>query len=331
VSDLDYRARRQRDLTGTLERRHFPAELELREEGSGFHFRGYATVFSHPYQVGSGSTAFTEMFMPGAFRRDLHNGPDTVLNLEHGRGGSGMPIARTKSGTLSLVEDAHGLRADADLEPSDPDVEMIAPKIKRGDVTEMSIAFRTSDDVWEGDERKIRQASAHRGDVSIVTAGANTATTATLRGDSADLEYRGSYAAHELAELGAKGEAFANPDGHWSYPTRTRSDIEAAIKAIGRGGASHNAIRHYVIGRAAKMGLSHLIPPNWAPSGALRSVLTLDFTRRAAQEIELLRLGRPSASAYQVKTRPADTSTRAKMRARRLTQEAEIATLRARA
>lgn len=83
---------------------------------------------------------------------------------------------------------------------------------------------------------------------------------------------RAGYAAHELAILGGKGQAFKNPDGHWSFPTRTPTDLSNAIQAIGRTPAGlRNAIRRYIMARARKMGLSHLVPDSWAPDGSLRS------------------------------------------------------------
>jgi HK97 family phage prohead protease len=47
----------------------------------------------------------------------------------------GLPLARTTSGTLKLREDKRGLHFEADLDPNDPDVQRIAPKVQRGDLT----------------------------------------------------------------------------------------------------------------------------------------------------------------------------------------------------
>jgi hypothetical protein len=46
-------------------------------------------------------------------------------------------LARTKSGTLRLAEDERGLRIDATLDPTDPDVQRLIPKMKRGDMSQM--------------------------------------------------------------------------------------------------------------------------------------------------------------------------------------------------
>lgn len=69
---------------------------------------------------------------------------------------------------------------------------------------------------------------------------------------------------------------------HWamddgSYPIRDaahhgRTDLtEHALRAVGRGGGSHDAIRRHIITRAKALGLSDEIPDNWAPDGSLRS------------------------------------------------------------
>jgi HK97 family phage prohead protease len=108
---------------------------------------------------------------------------------------------------------------------------------------------------------------------------------------------RGKYAAHELAQLGSKGMAFKNPDGHWSYPTATPADIQNAIQAIGRAPAAlRPAIRRYIAARARKMGLTHLVPAAWnkdgtTSTGRSRSATPAELRQRAtslrAQALEL--------------------------------------------
>ena len=64
----------------------------------------------------------------------------------------------------------------------------------------------------------------------------------------------------------AKGQAM--PGG--GYPVRNASDLDKAIKAVGRGKANHNAIRKHIIAQAKKLGLSEKIPDNWNPDGSLK-------------------------------------------------------------
>lgn len=78
------------------------------------------------------------------------------------------------------------------------------------------------------------------------------------------------YNADQLKALGAKGHAFKNPDGSYSYPIADAEDLTNAIHAVGRGGASHDAIRKYIIGRAKALGLSSKIPDSWNSDGSMR-------------------------------------------------------------
>lgn len=173
-------------LRGTIERRSFStdgAEIRSTADG-GLRFSGYASTTETPYPVGR----FEETFSRGAFKRCLNSEPDVVFLINH----DGLPLARTTSGTLTLTEDARGLKVDADLDPSDPDVQAILPKMKRGDLTEMSFAFKATDDEWSdhNTRRLVRSATIHKGDVSIVTKGANTSATASVRSVIEEMEQR---------------------------------------------------------------------------------------------------------------------------------------------
>jgi len=142
---------------------------------------GYGSVFDVTSRIG-GAQGFDETVVPGAFRGSLSRNPDVVFRLEH----SSMPLARTTSGTLALSEDRVGLRYEATLDDSDPDVAAVIPKIRRGDMTESSFAFRVIKDRWSDDmsRRTLQEVDIHRGDVSLVTFGASSSTGkyTTLRG-----------------------------------------------------------------------------------------------------------------------------------------------------
>jgi uncharacterized protein len=152
--------------------------FEIRELDAGgpIELRGHAATFDDPYEVGS----FTETIRPGSFRRTLGEQPDVSLLVNH----TGTPLARTTSGTMTLREDSVGLAFTAQLEPSDPDVQALVPKLRRGDLSEASFAFRATKQTWSEDktERTLREVAIHRGDVSIVTTAANPSATASLRG-----------------------------------------------------------------------------------------------------------------------------------------------------
>lgn len=55
-----------------------------------------------------------------------------------------------------------------------------------------------------------------------------------------------------------------------SYPIENEADLGKAIRAVGRGGASHGAIRKHIISRAKSLGASSKIPDNWAADGSLK-------------------------------------------------------------
>jgi hypothetical protein len=118
----------------------------------------------------------------------------------------------------------------------------------------------------------------------------------------------GKYAGHELAILGAKGQAFANPDGHWSFPTADREDVENAVQSIGRAPeALRTAVRKYIYARASAMGLGHLLPPTWKSDGTVRQ-----FGSRSDSTLEA-QLRARLASARAGSTTPGEAELRARV------------------
>lgn len=197
IEDIDARADvsqhdKRAQLSNVREVRHYGvSNLEVREssENSGtVTFAGYASVFNHDYEVYDSFGSFTERIAPGAFTRTLGENPDVMLLVNH----AGLPLARSKSGTLRLAEDSIGLRVEAELDANDPDVRALLPKMRRGDLDEMSFAFRVNAQEWSEDyqERTITEVNLSRGDVSIVSFGANPATIAALRAALADENVR---------------------------------------------------------------------------------------------------------------------------------------------
>lgn len=168
-----------------IERRMAVDRLEIREaDGAAPLLSGYASTFSQPYDMGW----YREEVAPGAFKRSLGRTPDVRLLINHG----GLPLARTTSGTLTLAEDSTGLKVEARLDPSDPDVAALLPKMRRGDLNQMSFGFRVLDDgdEWSGDmsRRTLRHLDINDGDVSVVTYPANPGTSAAVRGDGVAID-----------------------------------------------------------------------------------------------------------------------------------------------
>lgn len=152
------------------------SNLEVRAAGEGNTIIGYAAIFDSP----SVDMGFTEFVTRGAFTKTLKDGADVRLLLDH----EGAPLARTKSGTLRLSEDDRGLRIEADLDPANPLAQTVLSALRRGDMNQMSFAFRTIRDSWNTDRsvRELREVQLY--DVSVVTFPAYEATVAEVRARS---------------------------------------------------------------------------------------------------------------------------------------------------
>lgn len=148
---------------------------EVRAEADGIRVSGYAAVFNQRTDIGG---YFMEVIERGAFT-DAIGRDDVVFLINH----EGLPLARTRSGTLTLTEDDHGLRMETVLDGSDPDVQSIIGKMRRGDLDKMSFAFFPEVQEWDETTvpplRSIKKARLY--DVSIVTKPAYEGTDIGLR------------------------------------------------------------------------------------------------------------------------------------------------------
>lgn len=142
-------------------------EFDLRAAGDGLTLEGYAALYeveSVPLPGPAGP--FTETIQRGAFAATLANAPDVTLRYQHNL--STIPLARTKSGTLELVEDDRGLRVKAAL----PDNEFGRPirdAIARRDISGMSFSFKAIRDAWSKDRTQRRLVELRIGpEVSVV-------------------------------------------------------------------------------------------------------------------------------------------------------------------
>jgi HK97 family phage prohead protease len=159
-----------------IERRTYTVRnVETRKEDDGkMRLSGYAAVFNNA----SVPLPFIEYIAPGAFRKTLSETPDVRLLINH----EGLPLARTKNGTLTLTEDEVGLRFDAEL-PDTNEARDLYTLIERGDVDQMSFAFRVIRQKFNKDrsERTLTEVSLSDGDVSVVTYPAYPTTTVEAR------------------------------------------------------------------------------------------------------------------------------------------------------
>ena len=170
-------------MNDRLETRTLTTTLSVRDvSGSdGFTFSGYAALWDVPYSVNDYMGSYTETFRKGSFTRALSNGADVRLLVDH----SGVPLARSKSGTLSLREDDMGLFAEAHLDAASPLAQTVRSAMQRGDLNQMSHQFAATRQKWDATYENREIYSANLFDVSIVTFPANDATTASIRSDEA--------------------------------------------------------------------------------------------------------------------------------------------------
>jgi HK97 family phage prohead protease len=168
-------------------------EFELREVPNGtggvnLQFTGFACVTDARYLMEDWLGEFGETVSKGAFKKTLDEGADVAWLLNH----RGMTFARTKSGTMKLSEVTEpglspvigvtGLHTEALLDLGNPQVLAIRSAVERGDLDEMSFAFRVMRQEWNDtyDERYINEVSVDKGDVSLVNYGANPHTGGTV-------------------------------------------------------------------------------------------------------------------------------------------------------
>lgn len=125
-------------------------DYEMRAVGddAGLVIEGYAAKFNSPSavlafpQLNRGRP-FVEILEGSAFTRTVNSKPDLTLRYQHNM--SALPLARTKSGTMTISLDAVGLKQRATL----PDNEWGRPvydAVKRGDIDGMSFRFTKAQD-----------------------------------------------------------------------------------------------------------------------------------------------------------------------------------------
>lgn len=199
-------------------------EFELRASKTDrdqLHFSGYAARFDSPAHVGRGPAGpFEEMLNPRAFDTTLRSKPDLVLRTEH----RNLPIARTTAGNLRLSVDSKGLVVDATLDRRDPDVQALEIKLENRNLNQMSYVFKALRDKWNDDytQRELLEVSLDKGDVSVVTYGANDQTTARM-GSLQDVV--DALSTVELAEARSLTDPTTALDEAIAHLTRLRGEV----------------------------------------------------------------------------------------------------------
>jgi HK97 family phage prohead protease len=163
-----------RQTASKIETRVASQAFELREEGDGMTFTGYAALWDSPSQP----LPFTERIQRGAFKRSLQSRNDIKLLWNHD---TGSILGSTRAGTLTLTEDDRGLRATAKF-PNTTLGRDTAELIRTGNVDSMSFGFSVPDggDKWsqDGSERTLLSVRIH--EVSLVAFPAYTSTAGTV-------------------------------------------------------------------------------------------------------------------------------------------------------
>lgn len=170
---------------GVVARRTAPMACEMRsaevtKDGKKYlRLTGAASTYEQHYEMWDWAGPYQEIVSEGAGALSLQRGPDVVFLLNH----TGIPFARTISGTLDLSEPGGKLLSEAYLNPKRQDVQDLVQSVEDGSSTEMSFAFRIKDGRWSPDytEYRISEYDIDRGDTSVVTYGANPTTSIEAR------------------------------------------------------------------------------------------------------------------------------------------------------
>jgi HK97 family phage prohead protease len=149
-------------------------DFEVRAEGDGMSFTGYASVFNSPSEDLGG---FVEYVAPGAFKRSLQSRNEVKLLWNHD---SGEPLASLRGGTMQLIEDSRGLKVTAQL-PNTTRGRDIAELLRTKVIDSMSFGFNVIKDSWSTNGQTRTLESVRLFEVSIVSFPAYGATTAQVR------------------------------------------------------------------------------------------------------------------------------------------------------
>lgn len=172
----------RKSAMATAERITMQAEVRaITTDDGSLRIGGYAATFN---QEATGLN-FREVIAPGAFKRTLETADPVFLLINHDM--DQLPLASTGSGTLSLREDATGLRMDAELDASNPRAQELSSALRRGDVNKMSFAFTIAPggDTRSDGLRTLTDLDLY--EVSIVTLPAYDSTSVGMRSQENDL------------------------------------------------------------------------------------------------------------------------------------------------
>lgn len=149
---------------------------EIRADEENRKITGYAAVFD---SMSGNLGGFRERIERGAFSKALPTSDVRAL-INHD---SNYVLGRAKAGTLRMIEDERGLKIEIDP-PATQAANDLLVSINRGDIDQMSFAFRLGKDSWEernGESIRTIHEFDEIYDVSVVTYPAYEETSVALR------------------------------------------------------------------------------------------------------------------------------------------------------
>lgn len=163
---------------GGIEYRAFPL-AEIRADGAEKpHIIGHAAVFDQRTELWPG---MFERVSPGAFKKTIQEADIRAL-FNHD---PNFVLGRNRAGTLTLAEDGRGLAIDNEPPDTQTVRDLVLEPMRRGDINQMSFAFRVVRQRWEEDIEKDEITrvldEVRLYDVSIVTFAAYPQADASLR------------------------------------------------------------------------------------------------------------------------------------------------------
>jgi HK97 family phage prohead protease len=176
--EAENEGRAKGEALSKIETRVNTTEFEIREEGDGMTFSGYAAVFDSP----SEPLPFIERIQRGAFRKSLRSRNDVKFLYNHD---SGEILGSTRAKTVNLYEDERGLRVEGTL-PNTTRGRDVAELLRRGDLDSMSFGFSvpSGGDTWnsDGSERTLKSVRLHEVSLVAFPAYPGTAGMQSVRG-----------------------------------------------------------------------------------------------------------------------------------------------------
>lgn len=198
---FELRRQRRMAMRGVTERlglafRQGNIEMRAKPSGHGttnFEWNGYAAVYGVEFPMWDPhGEPYKEEVAYGVSKRSLNN-PNLDVPFLIGHNDAGIPLARTKSGTMKLSEDTQGTHTHVpSMDGRREEVRALASAVERGDMDEMSLAFVCMRQEWDAsfEKRTILEWDLHRGDVCAVVHGANSATAGAWMAPVEQLSFR---------------------------------------------------------------------------------------------------------------------------------------------